>query len=335
MAGEAITCSPATKKEHSIMALFLRDEEVNQCVSIDEMLVAIESMQSHFGRGEACNLPRRKMIASGGLLAVMGGGLFYQGVLGVKTYTVVQGQYSFQVSLYDAGTGKLLCYTQANRLGQLRTGATTGVAVKYLSNPDAVSVGIIGTGYQASTQLEAVCKVRGVSRIKAYSRTTQRRDDFAVKMSDSLAVEVVSASSNEAAVRDSDIVICIAAAMDPVLEGGWLSSGTTVVAAGPTTWRAREVDDAVLTRADRIIVDSAEQAQLEAGDMASAADRGLLQWSQLQELRHVVSGNIQGRGGPQEIIYAKMMGTGVADVAAAKLAYDRARALGLGTQMDW
>ncbi|HEU0022209.1 MAG TPA: ornithine cyclodeaminase family protein [Dehalococcoidia bacterium] len=317
------------------MALFLRDEEVNQCVSIEEMLDAIESMQRHFGWGEACNLPRRKMIASGGLLAVMGGGLFYQGVLGIKTYTVVKGQYSFQVSLYDADTGKLLCYSQANRLGQLRTGATTGIAVKYLSNPDAVTVGIIGTGYQASTQLEAVCKVRGINRIKAYSRTTERRDSFAEKLSDSLNVDVVSAPSGEAAGRDSDIVICIAAAMDPVLQGEWLSAGTTVVAAGPTTWRAREVDDAVLTRADHIIVDSLEQAQLEAGDMASAADRGLLQWSKLQELRHVVSGYTKGRGSPQEIVYAKLMGTGVADVAAAKLAYDRAQARGLGTHMDW
>jgi ornithine cyclodeaminase/alanine dehydrogenase-like protein (mu-crystallin family) len=154
-------------------------------------------------------------------------------------------------------------------------------------------------------------------------------------MAGSLQVDVVPATSNEIAVRDSDIVICIAAAMDPVLEGGWLTPGTTVLAAGPTTWRAREVDDAVLTRADRIIVDSAEQAQLEAGDLASAADRGLLQWSRLQELRQVVSGNIKGRGSPQEIIYAKLMGTGVADVAAAKLAYDRAQVLGLGTQMDW
>ena len=317
------------------MALFLRDEEVNQCVSINEMLDAIESMQHHFGQGEAFNLPRRKIIASGGLLAVMGGGLFYDGVLGVKTYTVVKGQYSFQVSLYDADTGKLLCYTQANRLGQLRTGATTGIALKYLSNPSDATVGIIGTGYQASTQLEAVCKVRGISSIKVYSRTAELREAFAKNMGDSLGLEVVSAASNEEAVRNSDIVICIAAAMDPVLEGEWLSSGTTVVAAGPTTWRAREVDDAVLTRADQIFVDSSEQARGEAGDLVSAADRGIVQWSQLQELRHVVSGIIKGRGSPKDIVYAKMMGTGVADVAAAKLAYDRAQSNGLGTEMDW
>ncbi len=317
------------------MALFLRDQEVNQCVSMDDMLGAIESMQRHFGQGEAYNLPRRKIIAPSGQLAVMGGGLFYEGVMGVKTYTVVNGQYSFQVSLYDANTGQLICYTQANRLGQLRTGATTGVAVKYLSKSNAATVGIIGTGHQASAQLEAVCKIRKVSLIKAYSRTTQRRDAFAKTMTNSLGVKVTSSASSEAAVQNSDIVICIAAAMDPVLEGKWLSPGCTIIGAGPTTWRAKEVDDDTLTRADRIFVDSAEQAPQEAGDMSSAVDRGILQWNQLQELRHVVAGGIKGRGSDKEIIYAKLMGTGVADVAAAKLAYDRARAQGLGTEMEW
>jgi ornithine cyclodeaminase/alanine dehydrogenase-like protein (mu-crystallin family) len=99
------------------MTLFLRDEDVAQCVSMDAMLGAIETMQTQYGLGEAYNLGRRKIIAETGMLSVMGGGLFYEGVLGVKTYTVVRGSYSFQVSLYDAGSGNLLCYTQANRLG--------------------------------------------------------------------------------------------------------------------------------------------------------------------------------------------------------------------------
>ena len=317
------------------MALFLRDEDINQSVSMDEMLVAIEAMQGHFGRGEVFNLPRRKVIGGNGQLAVMGGGLFYDGVMGVKTYTVVQGQYSFQVSLYDANDGKLLCYTQANRLGQLRTGATTGVAVKMLSRGDSASVGIVGTGYQAPTQLEAVCKVRQVKTIKAYSRTKERRDSFAGAMSDSLGVDVMAPETNEDAVRDSEIVIAIAATMEPVVCGDWLSAGTTVIGAGPTTWRAREVDDATIARADKIFVDSLEQAPYEAGDMASMVDRGLLRWSQPWELRHAVAGLVPGRDNGGQIVYAKLMGTGVADVAAAKLAYDLAKAKGIGTEVDW
>ncbi len=317
------------------MALFLRDEEVSRAVSMDDMLPAIESMQGHFGRGEAMVLPRKKIIASGGVLAVMGGGLFYDGVLGVKTYTVVRGTYSFQVSLYDAETGRLMCYTQANRLGQLRTGATTALAVKYLSNSDAATVGIIGTGYQAPTQLEAISKIRSIKSVKAFSRTTENRDAFAKTMTDSLGLAVSSASGAQEVVEGSDVVICIAAATEPVVNGEWLASGVTLIGAGPTTWRIREVDDAAIVRADKIFVDSVEQARDEAGDMASAVDRGLLQWSQLLELRHAVAGTVSGRDNHNQIIFAKMMGTGVADVAAAKLAYDKAAEMGLGTEMAW
>lgn len=302
---------------------------------MDAMLETIETMQRHYGLGEAYSLPRRKIIGSGGMLAVMGGGLFYDGVLGVKTYTVVKGAYSFQVSLYDADTGSLLCYTQANRLGQLRTGATTGVTVKHLSNAGASTVGIIGTGGQAPTQLEAVCKVRGIKTVKAFSRNQANREAFAKSMAASLGVEVSAAASNREAVEDSDVVICIAATMDPVLEGGWLKPGATVIGAGPTTWRAREVDDETLSRADKVFVDSIEQAPVEAGDMAGAVDRGIFQWSQVLELRHAVAGMVAGRDNPNQVIYAKLMGTGVADVAAAKLAYESAKAAGLGMEMDW
>ena len=317
------------------MTLFLREEDVIQCVSMDDMLEAIETMQRHYGHGEASNLTRRHVIAKEGILAVMGGGLFYQGLLGVKTYTGVKGIYRFHVSLYDTDTGKLLCYAQANRLGQLRTGATSGVAVKYLANPDAATLGIIGTGYQARTQLEAVSKVRNLDKVKVYSRTQERREAFAGTMARELGIDVVPASSNREAVEESDIVIGIAATMEPVVQGEWLSEGSTVIGAGQTTWRSREVDEATLVRASKIFVDSLEQAHEEAGEIASAADQGILQWNQIWELRHAVAGIVPGRDSREQIVYAKLMGTGVADVAAAKLAYDRAKAAGLGVEMEW
>ena len=317
------------------MTLFLRDEHVAQCVTMDAMLEAIENMQRHYGQGEAYNLGRRKIIAETGMLSVMGGGLFYEGVLGVKTYTVVRGSYSFQVSLYDASTGKLLCYTQANRLGQLRTGATTGVAVKHLSRKGPLRVGIVGTGGQAPTQLQAIASVREVSGVKAFSRNAERRAQFATRMTGDLGVPVKAADTNEEAVRDCDLVVGIAATTQPVIEGQWLTDGATVIGAGPTTWRVSEVDEETLTRADRLFVDSLDQVSIEAGDISAAVDKGLLNWSQLHELRHAVSGAVLGRENDEQVVYAKLMGTGVADVAAAKLAYDCAMAQGLGTEVDW
>ena len=123
------------------MALFVRDEDIRETVSMDDMLGAIEDMQRHYGLGEAYNLGRRKIIASSGLLSVMGGGLYYKGVFGVKTYTVISGRYSFHITPYDTTTGELLALLQANRLGQLRTGATTGVATRHLAREDGGSGG--------------------------------------------------------------------------------------------------------------------------------------------------------------------------------------------------
>ena len=317
------------------MARFLTDADVNQCVGLPDMLPAIESMMANYGRGEAVNMTRRKITTPNGYLAVMGGGLFYDGVFGVKTFTFTTNGYSFQVSLYDAASGNLLLYTQANRLGQLRTGATTGAALRLLANTDIPRLGVIGTGNQAGDQLRAACAVRDVGEIYAYSRNPENRRAFAERMSQDLGRPVLPAETNQEAVADCAIVIGIAPAATPVIQGEWLADGATVIGAGPTRPTSLEVDDAVLTRASRLFLDSHEQAPLECGDINAAVDRGLVRWSQFHEIRHVAAGIVPGRTDADEIIYCKLMGTGLADVAAAKLALDRAKELEIGVDVEW
>ena len=317
------------------MARFLTDADVDGCVSLDDVLPAIEAMLANYGNGAAANLTRRRIAGPGGYLAVMGGALLYDGFFGLKTFTHTENGYSFQVSLYDADTGRLLLYTQANRLGQLRTGATTAVAIKHLANPDSVRLGVIGTGNQAGDQLRAAVKVRNVTEVHAYSRNSANRQAFADRMTDELGIPVIAADYNRDAVTDCDVVIGIASAETPVVLGEWLSTGATVIGAGPTSLRHQEVDAATLVRASRRFVDSLEQAPLECGDIASAVDRGLVQWSQFHELRHVVAGTVAGRLAADDVVYCKLMGTGLADVAAAKVVWERAEALGVGLEIDW
>ena len=317
------------------MARFLTDADVDGCVSLDDVLPAIEAMLANYGNGAAANLTRRRIAGPGGYLAVMGGALLYDGFFGLKTFTHTENGYSFQVSLYDADTGRLLLYTQANRLGQLRTGATTAVAIKHLANPDSVRLGVIGTGNQAGDQLRAAVKVRNVTEVHAYSRNSANRQAFADRMTDELGIPVIAADYNRDAVTDCDVVIGIASAETPVVLGEWLSTGATVIGAGPTSLRHQEVDAATLVRASRRFVDSLEQAPLECGDIASAVDRGLVQWSQFHELRHVVAGTVAGRLADDDVVYCKLMGTGLADVAAAKVVWERAEALGVGLEIDW
>ena len=154
-------------------------------------------------------------------------------------------------------------------------------------------------------------------------------------MSRDLNVEVVAVESDREAVEGSDVVVCVTMSSEPVLDGGWLAPGALLVSVGPTTWRAREVDDVSVMRASMIVVDSLEQAPKESGELASAADRGLIQWSQVVELRHVVAGAAPRSRGLNENTYVKLMGTGIADVAAAKLAYDLAKEKGVGVEMEF
>ena len=317
------------------MARFLRDDDVDRCAQLGDMLPVIERMFAQYGQSRAVNLTRRKTVTPHGYLAVMGGALAYDGVMGVKTFTHTHSGYSFQVSLYDIDSGRLLLYTQANRLGQLRTGATTGVAVKHLAVGGALRVGIIGTGNQAADQLRAISSVREVREIVAYSRNPENRRNFAERMSTELEIPIIAGDANRDAVESCDVVVGIASAETPVVLGEWVSSGTTVIGAGPTSPRHREVDDKLLAIADRRFVDSLEQAPLECGDIAGAVDQGIVHWNQFHELRHVVGGTIAGRGGDNEVVYCKLMGTGVADVAAARLILERAEQLGLGVEMDF
>ena len=317
------------------MARFLTDADVNACVDLDDLLPAIAAMLAHHGRGDAANLPRRRIAAPDGYLAVMGGALLYDGLFGVKTFTHTASGYSFQVSLYDATTGRMLLCCQANRLGQLRTAATTGAALDRLANPRVKRLGIIGTGNQAGDQLRAACAVRPVSEILAYSRRPEPRRAFAERMTTELGIPVIPAETNQDAVADCDVIIGIAPAETPVIRGEWLSPGATVIGAGPTQLHRHEVDAAVLARADRLFVDSLEQAPLECGDLVAAVENGITQWSRFHELRHAAAGIVPGRAAANEIVYCKLMGTGLADLAAAQLVWQRAEHHNLGTLMDW
>jgi len=301
---------------------------------MDSMIEVVEEMHRHYALGEASNSERRNVTIGDSGLAIMGGGLSYKGLFGAKTYTNAGGRQQYHVTLYDAASGRLLAFLHANWLGALRTGATTGVAVRHLANADAGVLGVIGTGYQAQTQIMAVARTRNLREIKVFSRSPEPRVAFAQRMSEVLGQKVVAASSNREAVVGSDIVVCLTTTKDPVLKGSWLKEGALLVSAGPVSLDAQEVDETSIKRASRIFVDSLEQAPYEAGELVAAVDKGIITWDRVAELSQVIAGQVQGRSNPGENIYVKHFGIGVADIAASKLAYDAAREKGRGLEVD-
>jgi ornithine cyclodeaminase/alanine dehydrogenase-like protein (mu-crystallin family) len=249
----------------------------------------------------------------------------FKGLLGLKSYTVARGKARFYVSLFDATTGELLALVEADKLGQMRTGAASGVATKYLARQDAKTVGIYGTGWQAQSQLAAVCAVRQIEEVKVFSRTPQHREQFCKEMAAQLNLANIHPVESPEVAADADVLITITSSREPVVEGAWLKPGAHINAAGGNSILRREFDDKTIARAALLTVDSLDQAKIESGEFVMAVEKGLLTWERVKELRHIVAGQMQGRTSDKQITLFKSLGIAIEDIAAAAVIYQKAK----------
>ncbi len=307
------------------MALFLREADVAALVGMDDVIDVVERGFREYGAGRAVNRPRQRIAVDGGTLHVMAAGIPGWGVFGLKSYAVTRDGRRFISLLYSAEDGRLLAMMEAEGLGRLRTGAASGVATRYLARADAGAVGILGTGGQARTQLQAMAHVRPVALVKAYSRTPARREAFAEQMVDELGAEVVAVDSPEEAVDGVEIIVTITPARDPVLRGAWLRPGVHINAAGSNAAGRRELDEEAVGRASRVVVDARDQAMIEAGDLLAPIRAGVLSWDRVEELGPIVAGSAPGRRRAEEITLFESQGIALEDVATMHLVYTRAR----------
>jgi ornithine cyclodeaminase/alanine dehydrogenase len=228
-----------------------------------------------------------------------------------------------------------LALIQADYLGQVRTGAASGVATQYMARPDAAEVGIFGSGKQARTQLQAVCLVRKIRRAQVYSPSEEHRRRFAEEMCESCNCEVQPVPRPEMAAEDKDIVITATSSREPVLNGNWISEGTHLNVIGSNFLGKAEVDDVCVRRCDSIIVDSKDQARAEAGDFVQALEEGSIHWADIHELGQVIVGRYTGRAHPEDVTMFKSLGIAIEDVALAAVIYQKALAAGVGRLIDW
>jgi ornithine cyclodeaminase/alanine dehydrogenase-like protein (mu-crystallin family) len=316
------------------MALLLRERHVTELLDIQTTIAEVEAALRDQAEGRATNRPRYRVATADSQLHVMAAGDRRLGVYGIKVYTASRKGARFLVLLYESETGDLLAMIEADRLGQMRTGAASGVATKYMARSAAVTVGIYGTGWQAESQLMAVAAVRQVKRIKAYSRNADHREAFARRMTSLLRVEVAAVASPEEAARDSAIIITASSAREPVLDGKWIEPGTHVNAVGSNFLSKAELDVEAVRRARVIAVDSIEQARVESGDLMPAIERGVISWESVTELGRIVAGCDAGRTGDDDITIFKSNGIALEDIAAGLGVYNLARERGVGEQID-
>lgn len=316
------------------MPLFIREEEVLSLLPMADALACVEEAFRLYGSGKAVNTPRTRVRTEGATLHSMAAAIPSLRALGYKAYTTARGRAQFHFYLYDSESGELLAVVQANHLGQIRTGAASGVATRHMARRDAKVLGVIGTGFQAVTQVEAVCAVRPIERAVVFGRQAERRRAFCEEMTHRLGgLPVHPAERPEDAVRAADVLVTITSSREPVFDGSHLKAGTHVNAAGSNSLLRREIDDETVRRSGVIVVDDREQARVECGDLFGPVQRGTLSWEAVRELGEVVAGRSPGRRDDSEITLFASQGLAVEDVAVGLHVYRRAQEQGAGVEI--
>jgi alanine dehydrogenase len=316
------------------MALLLTEEDVESILTMPLALELVETSFRRLADGSAISHSRQRLRMAGkGFLHYMAAADSAGGYMGLKIYSVSPSGARFLVPLMSAQSGEMLALIEANYLGQVRTGAASGLATRLMAREDARTAGIVGTGLQARTQLEAVALARKLEQVQAFSRDASRREQFAKEMTARLGLPVIPVATAEEAVRGADIVITSTTSTKPVVEGRWLAPGVHINAIGVNFAEKREVDTEVVARCDVIAADSVEQSKLEAGDLIQAFGNDMSRWASVRELAQIVSGELPGRMNRAQITLFKSNGVAIEDVVVAGRVYEVARQRRMGREI--
>ena len=323
----------ASRPLNAETAIYLSEDDVCRLVTVKDAIATLEDLFANWSDPATVNLPRQRAPVGGGTFNLMSAAWGAKGLFGLKAYFAAGGGARFHVLLYSARDGKLQAMIEADHLGRMRTGAASGLATKLLAKPEARTLGVIGAGRQAFTQVAAVCAVRDIADIRVFSPTAEHCDAFARRVARELGVAARPAASAEAAVADADIVIVITKAAEPVLRANWLKSGVHVNAAGANAAARREVDAETVLRATVRATDHVTQAKEEAAEYRDLVAAGRLKWQDVVELGDIMTGKAIGRRGPADITLFKSLGIALEDIAFADLICRRALARGIGKRL--
>ena len=310
------------------MTLYLTEEDVGALLTTEDALAAVEESFRRLAGGRVENRPRERLRLDDGILAVMAAADLDLGYAGLKTYAAFgYDDYRFVVLLFETARAELAAVIEANRLGQLRTGAASGVAARYLAREGATTLGVIGCGWQAESQVASIrATVPTIERVVAYCRTQKRLRAFCKR------VGAEPAETHREA-GEQDVVVTATTSKDPVLRGEWLRPGALVCAIGANEPSARELDNVVLERATFVCCDSREQSRRESGDLIEPVEQGVLDWLEVHELQEVVTGETSGRASDDDIVVFKSNGIAAWDVSIGAAALERARERGVGKEL--
>jgi alanine dehydrogenase len=305
--------------------LYLTEADVVRFLPMRDCIGLMRTAFQRLATGEALNHPRRRLVLPTKsvlhYMAASDGNYF-----GAKVYsTNPLHRPHFLFLLYRAADAELLAVIEANHLGQIRTGAASGFATALLARPESRTLTVIGSGFQARTQVEAVrTAVPTIERVRVWSRSRAKREAFARECG------ADAPQSPEEAVSGADIVVTATSSGEPVLRDEWVGPGAHINATGSNQPRKRELPAELVRRANVVVADSIEQSRIESGDLLLAFAHD--DWKRVVELKDVASGRF-GRKHPEDLTLFKSNGLAVEDVIAAALVFERAREAGAGRQV--
>ncbi len=303
------------------MIRWFSETVVREALPMRDAIDAVERIFRELGRREAGNRPRQRVRAGGRMLHTMSASSTGLGLLGLKSYSTGREGARFLLVLFEAASGEPVAVMEADALGQVRTGAATGVAARHLAPAGASTLGIVGCGYQARSQLLALAEVRPLREVHAFCRNPETRRAFAREMGKRTGIPVLPAPSAESAVRGKELVVAITSAREPVVRGAWIRPGAFVAAAGGNSLGRRELDAEAVQAAARIVVDDREQARIECGDLDQVVRTGALAWDRVETLGEVVAaGKPPASGGA----LFESQGIAAEDIAVAAVVLERA-----------
>ena len=307
------------------MSMYIKEKTVQEILDVRTTVDLLEEAMKSLSTGKGFNSPRKRLPTSysGGNLHFMAASWPEKGIAGHKSYVVTKGKATYVVLLYSTEGEGLLAIIEANLLGQIRTGAASGLASKYLANKSSKKLAIIGSGFQALTQIEAINSQFNLEQINVYSKTKENRENFSNKMSKKLNIEVKPFDSSEEATEDCDIISLITNSSIPVITEKQINAGIHINAAGGNSWLRSEISSNALNKFDFVSCDDLEQAKTECKELMEATEKGIISWNNVNELSSVIDGKITGRKKSQDITLYESLGIAIQDIAAAKYLYDQ------------
>ena len=322
--------------------ILLGESDVRAVLPMPDLIVAMERALSQFSAG-AVTQPVRTVLEVGpdkGYFGVMPAALDDPPAAGAKLVTVYQRNHQrglpshlATIVLLDHGTGALVAILDGRYITEARTAAVSAVSVKHLARSDASVLGIVGSGVQARSHLQAIRHVRQLSEVRVWSPNLLNRDAFVLEMTDQTELPIRAVPSAAHAVRGADVVVLATSSTTPVIADEDIDAGAHIAAVGACRPDQREMPTPLMKRA-RVYVDSEAAAAQEAGDLLLPQREGAFGADHIRgELGAVVSGAAAGRASAQDVTVFKSLGMAIEDIVAARLAVDRARATGLGQSL--